>query len=557
MAEANHILKRIHQLPAFVANQIAAGEVIERPASVVKELLENALDAGATAINIEIGFGGLNQIKICDNGTGILADDLPLAIAAHATSKICKLNDLYAITSMGFRGEALASIASISRIVVCSKPAEQAHAMMMRLDDGVVCLTPCARSQGTTIDVRDLFFNAPVRKKFLKSERSEYQAIETIVKRFALSSPSIAITLTHNDKQTLVLPPASCEQTLLMRIKKLLGKKFIDEAIYLNVERAGMRLEGWVSSTDFQCSQNDKQWIYINQRMVKDKLLSHALKQVYEGRLHPGRHAACLLYLSVPAHELDVNVHPTKHEVRFQQPRLVHDLITSQISDALAANAPVSNKWDVEFKTDVDNLISLGLDVRESQQTQSAYTAIPNNSSWLVLNSHFAIVNLHGEYYLLDIESVQRCQLMQLLNQQGTPFASRPLLVPVSYVIDKVNYTSIESLQPMLTDLGLQCDFASESRIIIRTIPQLLPLLDIQRFFNGLLESCEQVVELRPINCQQALIEILIKCQSFDARQLTHDEKVGLQIFLHAMPTVLKTSALRMDIEQCRDLFND
>ena len=328
-------MSRIHQLSAHVANQIAAGEVIERPASVVKELLENALDAGADTLSIDIGFGGLNQVKISDNGSGILADDLSLAIAAHATSKIEQLNDLYTITSMGFRGEALASIASVSRLSLCSKPASQENAMLLQVINGEANLTPCARNQGTTVDVRDLFFNTPARKKFLKTPLSEYQAIEAVVKRFALSSPMMALTLKHNDKQMLVLPAAHCDQTRLLRIKKILGKPFIEQAIYLDVSRAGMRLQGWVSGDSYQRSQNDKQWVYINQRMVRDKLMTHAIKQAYESVLYPGRHPACLLYLSIPAEELDVNVHPTKHEVRFQQPRLVHDFITSQILHAL------------------------------------------------------------------------------------------------------------------------------------------------------------------------------------------------------------------------------
>ena len=222
---------RIHQLSAVVANQIAAGEVIERPASVVKELLENALDSGATTMSIDIGFGGLNHVKVSDNGVGIVADDLPLAIAAHATSKITQLNDLYAITSMGFRGEALASIASISRLSLSSKPFDQEHAMTLFVEGETVRLAPCARTQGTTIDVRDLFFNAPVRKKFLKTPLQEYKAIESIVKRFALSAPAVALTLSHNDKQTLSLPSATCEQTMRLRIhyweKNFLIKQFM------------------------------------------------------------------------------------------------------------------------------------------------------------------------------------------------------------------------------------------------------------------------------------------------------------------------------------------
>ncbi len=337
---------RIKSLSSAVANQIAAGEVIENPASVVKELLENALDAGATAITIDIGFGGLNQIKISDNGTGIVAEDLPLAIAPHATSKLTQLADLSTLTSMGFRGEALASIASISRITISSKPAQQDHAMMLHMDGEVVELSPCARSQGTTIDVRDLFYNAPVRRRFLKSERSEYLAIEHVVKRFALSAPEINLILKHNAKLMLELPAATHEQSLRVRIQRLLGKAFMDQAIHLDVERAGMHLTGWISGPAYQRSQNDKQWIYLNQRMVKDKLIQHAFKQAYENRLYPGRHPACLLYLSIPTADVDVNVHPTKHEVRFQQPRLVHDFIGSQIAQVLMSAPDEEERFD-------------------------------------------------------------------------------------------------------------------------------------------------------------------------------------------------------------------
>lgn len=326
---------RIHQLPSLIANQIAAGEVIERPASVVKELLENSLDAGSDAIMIEIGYGGLNQIKISDNGIGIVADDLPLAIAAHATSKISTLNDLYAIESMGFRGEALASIASVAKVTISSKPETQDTAMSLRVQGTEMSITPCARNQGTTIDVVDLFFNAPVRKRFLKGEKLEFQAIETVVKRFALSAPGIALTLKHNGKQILALPPAINEQTRLTRMTRIMGSKFMKNAIYLDVERGAMRLYGWISDTGFQRSQNDRQWVYINQRMVKDKLITHAIKQAYDDLLYPGRFPACVLYFSIEHGEVDVNVHPTKHEVRFQQPRLVHVFFYFTISNCI------------------------------------------------------------------------------------------------------------------------------------------------------------------------------------------------------------------------------
>ena len=542
---------RIRVLSTSVANQIAAGEVIERPASVVKELLENALDAGASAIVIDIGFGGLNQVKISDNGKGIYADDLSLAIAAHATSKINQLSDLYAIDSMGFRGEALASIASVSRLSIDSKPAEQPHAMGLRFDGETLKLLPCARSVGTTIDVRDIFFNAPVRKNFLKTERSEYLAIESVVKRFALSAPEVAITLSHNDKQTLMLPAALCEQTKLLRIQKLLGKTFVDHAIYLDVERAGMRLQGWVSGPGYQRSQHDKQWVYLNRRMVKDKLINHALKQAYEGQLHPGRYPACVLYLTMAADQVDVNVHPTKHEVRFQQPRLVHDLITSQLLNALAVNHEATSPFLGEEKIalKVDAGASMRSYPQETRTHWDVREPMPTSTgSWLVLNAYYAIIHWHNEPWLLNIQALQQERWKVLLQQAMFPLASRPLLVPVSSSFDKANHALIESMLPVLAQVGMQCDFMSESRLMVRTIPQLLPSLDIQAFLL--------ILDKERLSLDEC-ISTLVACQTLDARQLCHDEKTEIMAYLDRTPNALNTVGLRMDLETCRGLLHD
>ncbi len=520
-------MNRIHLLSAAVANQIAAGEVIERPASVVKELLENALDAGADAISIDIGFGGLNQVIVRDNGCGIFADDLPLAVAAHATSKISKLNDLYAISSLGFRGEALASIASVSRLSLSSRPAAQAHAMVMCFNGETLNLAPCARSQGTTIDVRDLFFNTPVRKKFLKSERSEFLAIEAVVKRFALSAPAVALTLNHNGKPTLVLPAALCEQTKWLRIKKLFGSLFIDQAIYLDIERAGMRLHGWLSGQEYQRSQNDKQWIYLNRRMVKDKLLNHAMKQAYEGRLHPGRHPSCVLYLTIAADQVDVNVHPTKHEVRFQQPRLVHDFITSQILVALGGEKVLE--------------VASSLKKAPHWEVREPLVDYVSTTPWLSLNAHFAIIHLHNEPWLFNVEALHHHRLDHVLT---CPLAPRPLLVPVSCAIEKANYLRIERVRPLLAELGLQCDFASDTRLMVRTIPQLLPSVDIQKFLQGIKE---------PTSTLSELLTRLITCQFFDARQLDVEEKTDLITYLQTTPDKF---GRRLDITTCRGLLH-
>lgn len=542
---------RIQQLPITVANQIAAGEVIERPASVVKELLENSLDAKANVISIDISYGGLNQVKISDNGIGIVADDLPLAIAAHATSKINQLQDLYSITSMGFRGEALASIASISRLTISSKPAEQEHAMMLSTDGQTINLAPCARSQGTTIDVRDIFFNAPVRKKFLKAERSEFQAIETVVKRFALSAPEIAINLTHNGKQLLCLPAAHCDQSRLLRIRKLLGKSFVDHACYLDIWHSGMRLHGWIGNKDYQSSQNDKQWIYVNSRMVKDKLLNHAIKQAYESLLCPGRYPVCLLYLTINPGEVDVNVHPTKHEVRFQQPRLVHDFISSQIQQALQLPRMMSEYKQVAKGKNL-------LQVRETLLPSTELVKKTNNTpvpvkigSWLALNSTFALVFLQEQPYLINVINIQRHWLLSLLNKQTLPLTSRPLLVPISYSINQLSLEVVNLYKQALSQIGIELDVVGEQAMLVRSLPISVPHLAIKQFFDRLFKN--------PLPSATQLMGLLSECQTFDPQHITEDEKNALITYMRELNSdsdALKHCCKHLSAKLCWDLFN-
>ena len=556
---------RIKSLSSAVANQIAAGEVIENPASVVKELLENALDAGASSIAIEIGFGGLNQIKISDNGTGIVEDDLPLAIAPHATSKLVQLADLSTLTSMGFRGEALASIASISRLTLSSKPANQDHAMMLKIDGTTVELSPCARNQGTTVDVRDLFYNAPVRRRFLRSERSEYAAIEQVVKRFALSAPTIAITLKHNEKQLIELPAATDDYSLRLRIKKLLGKEFIDNAIALDVERADMRLTGWISGSVYQRSQNDKQWIYLNQRMIKDKLIHHALKQAYEGRLYPGRHSACLLYLSIPTAEVDVNVHPTKHEVRFQHPRLVHDFIGSQITEALMHEEPQEERDDTVIAdihepqrsatTEINPRVTAHIEtsppmiLQENYIPRPLYAATPTNmpraTQWFILNKQFGLLTWNGHPYLLDIPHAQQQHCLFLITQHTRPLLSRPLLVPIS-----IDCSSDDGrrIQQLLAPFGIHLEF-NNLRLIVRTIPICMPQLNVKSLLQQVIESSPEEGELSGIFAAHQLTDVM---------QLSADEKASLGDFVvqqleQQMPT--QRYCLRLDAERCHDLM--
>ncbi|KTC82144.1 DNA mismatch repair protein MutL [Legionella cherrii] len=517
---------RIQQLPPLIANQIAAGEVIERPASVVKELLENSFDAGADIITIEIGYGGLNQIKISDNGTGILAEDLPLAIAAHATSKINSLDDLYAIDSMGFRGEALASIASVAKVTISSKPEEQETAAMLRVQGTERSISPCARSVGTTVDVVDLFFNAPVRKRFLKSEKLEFQAIETVVKRFALSAPKIALTLKHNGKQILSLPAATNEQACLTRITRILGHAFIKDSIYLDVEHGAMKLTGWISGPNFQRSQNDRLWVYINQRMVKDKLVNQALKQAYDGLLHPGRFPACVLYFTMNHAEVDVNVHPTKHEVRFQQPRLVFDFFTSQLSAALKSKHDIEDAASyVLFEPSAQGQ---NQEVYEPYPKLTEFNRTPDTSEtelpWVVLTNRYILTFIHQQPHVIDVVALHQYKLEKQISQLVLPLASRPLLVPIRYSLPLKLQNHKEHLEQGLKLLGVGLEWIGEHEVQIRSIPLCMPYLDLRLFLDSVAEC--GVVQ------QSTLMELMSRSQVFDPRLLSLEEKMDLNELL-------------------------
>ncbi|KTC99144.1 DNA mismatch repair endonuclease MutL [Legionella erythra] len=517
---------RIKELPLTVANQIAAGEVIERPASVVKELLENAYDAKADTIHVDIGFGGLNQIKISDNGIGIVADDLPLAIAPHATSKISQLNDLYAIHSMGFRGEALASIASVSHLAIASKTAEQAHAMQLTAENGIFRINPCARSQGTTVDVKDLFFNAPVRKKFLKGERQEFQAIELLIKRFALSAPHVAIQLTHNGKKHLVLPAVRDEQGQLLRIRKILGKAFIEQAVYVDVEHAGLRLKGWVSRPDYQRNQNDKQWVYINGRMVKDKLIHHAIKRAFESLLYPGKHPACLLYLTINPADIDVNVHPTKHEIRFQHPRLVHDFLVSQLQNALSLREGSDTFSPPDFDSQrVVPPLQEKVPIFLMSAAIPPERSLPTDRGMLAIDEQFMVFqSLKGQVYLADWPALYRTWLLKQIAAQPLPLACRPLLVPVRYQYEKIIDNSRQQrYSQLLGEIGIRVAWLQESQILIQTLPLLTPYLAIKEFFSELLNV--------PMPTENELIHLLLAHQTLPA--LTSSAPGDFKDYLH------------------------
>lgn len=334
--------RRIQLLPTQLANQIAAGEVVERPASVVKELLENALDAGATRIEIDIEQGGAKLIRVRDNGCGINKDDLALALSRHATSKVFDQDELGKITTLGFRGEALPSIASVSRLELISRVAGSDNAWRISGDGSEVmgAPAPAAHAVGTTIEVRDLFFNTPARRKFLRTEKTEFGRIDELVKRIALSCFGAGITLRHNGRVVHALRPATTSEAGIARVAALCGSGFTEQSVIVECDAAGMKLAGWIGLPTFSRSQADMQYFFVNGRVIRDKLVTHAIRQAYRDVLYNGRHPAYVLFLDLPAEQVDVNVHPTKHEVRFREGRLVHDFLFRSIHKAVADVRP-------------------------------------------------------------------------------------------------------------------------------------------------------------------------------------------------------------------------
>ncbi|MFK7912475.1 MAG: DNA mismatch repair endonuclease MutL [Pseudomonadales bacterium] len=338
----------IARLSTQLANQIAAGEVVERPASIVKELIENALDAGARSITVSIEAGGLKRVAVTDDGAGIAADELGLAVARHATSKITATADLDGVSTLGFRGEALASVASVAKLTITSRTADAEVAAAVRYAGGELRSEgPAAHPPGTTVEVSDLFFNTPARRKFMKTERTEQGQIDLVVRRQSLANPQVAFELRVNGRSTLQLPANAVDQ----RLSRVLTSEFVDAAIAIDESRPpaegeseGMRLRGWVARPTHSRAQTDQQYFFVNGRVIRDKLVAHAIRQAYRDVLFHGRHPVFVLYLTLDPKAVDVNVHPTKHEVRFREARSVHDFIFGRLNRALRDQRPADQQ---------------------------------------------------------------------------------------------------------------------------------------------------------------------------------------------------------------------
>ena len=496
----------IHILSPRLANQIAAGEVVERPASVAKELIENALDAGSTQIDIECEAGGIGRIRIRDNGSGIRAEELPLALSRHATSKIFDLDDLEAVGTLGFRGEALASIASVSRLDLLSAvEGESGSKVSVEGREMEPLIEVSAHPRGTTVDVRDLFFNTPARRKFLKTEKTEFGHIDTVVSRQALSRFDVGFRLVYQGRVTRQLPPALSENAQSERVANLLGRGFIDAALPVDSTAIGLRLKGWACRATFNRAQADCQYVFVNGRIVRDRLLSHALRQAYRDVLFHGRHPCYLLYLELDPAQVDVNVHPTKYEVRFRDSRLIYDFLRRSVLRVLADDRPdqvlEQDRSSRETSTDQQSVAShyqTDIRFREHTDTSNGFDML----SWVTKSSKsiaptedsgeadippmgYALAQLNGVYILsqtrdgmiiVDMhaahERITYEALKQALDDRG--LVSQPLLIPITVHVSQREASLVEEAHDLFEQFGLGVQRVGPETIRIEHVPAIL-----------------------------------------------------------------------------------
>jgi len=526
-------MNRINSLSKRLANQIAAGEVVERPASVIKELLENSLDAGATRLQIDVEQGGVKLMRVKDNGCGIHKDDLALALSRHATSKIIELTDLENITSLGFRGEALASISSVSRFHIISNSSEESGSSGWKVEvegqEVEVSVSPAAHPQGTSAEVRDLFFNVPARKKFLKTEKTEFTRIDEVIKRIALSRFDVQFNLKHNQRTIHQLLPAISEQERQRRVSLVCGPVFVDNSVYIDVERSGLRLWGWVSLPTFSRSQSDLQYFYVNGRTIRDKLVTHAVKQAYRDVLFHGRHPAYMLYLELAPSSVDVNVHPTKHEVRFRDSRLVHDFLFSALHKALAEVTPsvqIASQHagmtgtESKFAHDDPKVYGKQASLRLAEPTTAPYGAYATTNvrdhdqiqeqiaSLAKLNAGneevpplgYAIAHLHGIYILaqnkegliiIDMHAAHERIIYERMKEacKSEKLKMQPLLVPLSIAVSQAEADCVAAQKKELLGLGIELDKLTDEAIVVRQVPSILKDSDVEQMVRDVLSD--------------------------------------------------------------------
>lgn len=503
----------IRLLPDLLINQIAAGEVIERPASALKELLENSLDAGVSEVAVQLEGGGIRLIRVRDNGTGIPKDELPLALTRHATSKISSLDDLQCVASMGFRGEALASMAAVAQIKLTSRAGNSPHAWQIDAADGVQSdLTPASHPGGTSIEMRELYFNTPARRKFLKQESTEFGWCEKTFKRIALSHPHIAFSLQHNERMVWQLPIHNLGQ----RISAILGDEFAQHAVAVERQVAGLHLYGIAALPAYSRSAQDQQFFFVNQRFVRDKVLAHAVRQAYQDILHHQRHPAFVLFLDMPPEQVDVNVHPAKSEVRFRESQGIHQFVFHSLQAALGtpiAQGDGTNATHREVPpSPATGGNSLARNFRQQPIPFSAAQRQETYRVWETLSAAgdnadqrsrldastppqtppiieyplgFALAQLSGIYILAQNQSglivvdmhaaherIVYEKLKTAFDQRQMP--TQPLLIPVSFTADALDVATAEDQQQALLQLGFDLAPLSPRTLAIRTMPMML-----------------------------------------------------------------------------------
>ncbi len=509
----------IKALPSHLINQIAAGEVVERPASVLKELMENAIDAGASRIQIEADEGGIARLQIHDNGCGIQRAELALAVTRHATSKIASLDDLESVATLGFRGEALPSIAAVAEMNLASRCAEDEHGWLLALRPGETLPDPRPQPMpcGTQITVSRLFHRVPARKRFLRGAKTELGHLDATARRLALGAPEVDVRFVHQGRMLWHARAAEDDAALEQRIASLLGEEFVDQALHLGYEGQGLRLSGWVARPAFSRSRGDLQHVFINGRYIRDRLIIGALKAAYADVLHYSRHPAYLLYLEMDPRELDVNVHPTKQEVRFREGRRIFDFLRRSVQQAVAGPAPAAfasppqNAAEPQSGAVVD---PAGPDAPERPEPASppapasGAVRLQSGSAQMLYGSAaprqlliaedavaptpplgFALAQIHGVYILSQTETGavlvdmhaahERIVLEELKRRlQGQTAVSQPLLLPSTVNLQEDEADRAEEALPMLERLGLDLRRVGPQQLEIRAAPALLDGFD-------------------------------------------------------------------------------
>jgi len=528
----------IRQLPDTLINQIAAGEVVERPASVVKELVENALDAGATRIDIDLEEGGVRLIRIRDDGGGIAADELSLAVARHATSKISSLDDLEAVATLGFRGEALPSIASVSRFALTSRRAGEEHGASLPVEGGRLgTVAPKAHPPGTTVEVRDLFYNVPARRKFLRAERTELSHIEEWLRTLALARPDVELRLSHNGKASRRYRGDGGMGTA-ERIVETLGEEFSKSTLRIEHAAAGLSLHGWIAQPTYSRASTDQQYLYVNGRAVRDRSVAHAVKQAYADVLFHGRQPAYVLFLELDPRRVDVNVHPAKQEVRFRDSRLIHDFVYRTLHDALAqtragetsaalpsqlaasssANAGYATQpWPnlqqqspLAFRADEVRANYAALYGQPASTPVAEFPVMPQANDGEVPPLGYAIAQLHGIFILseaadglivVDMHAAHERIGYEKLKaaHDGAGLRTQPLLVPQAVAVSEREADVAEREAATLAELGFEATRSGPQTLTLRSVPALLAHGDTEALLRDVLADLREHGESRRI----------------------------------------------------------